>query len=364
MTRRQFVTSAAAAGLAVPVLGRADSTPAPRSAGAAAPPLEPTLARLLGLAARAPSSHNVQPWTVRVSSSRALAVAADPERRLAQVDPGDRELILSVGCFLENLAQAAGAEGLEAEVSPGEAAGGGGVLALVRLVPAPARPGGPERLQRRRTLRSGYLPRPLTPADAALLLHAAGPGTAFFPRGSPGARTIADATLEAMRQQTWRDPAQRELSGWIRFRDEDVARHADGLTVASMEASGLAGFVMRHFLDEASVMGRSFREKGIELCQRQVTEGGGFLAVTSGGVDVPALLEAGRRFERVALLVRERAIAAHPMSQALEEAPWRDRLAAALGLSRPIQFLVRVGYVDRYPEPVSPRRALASFVTA
>lgn len=58
----------------------------------------------------------------------------------------------------------------------------------------------------------------------------------------------------------------------------------------------------------------------------------------------------------------ERTIAAHPMSQALEEAPWRDGLAAALGLPRPIQFLVRVGYVDRYPEPVSPRRALASFV--
>jgi len=51
------------------------------------------------------------------------------------------------------------------------------------------------------------------------------------------------------------------------------------------------------------------------------------------------------------------------MSQPLEEAPWHDDLAATLGLHHPIQFLVRVGYVDRYPEPASPRRALASFVT-
>jgi hypothetical protein len=66
----------------------------------------------------------------------------------------------------------------------------------------------------------------------------------------------------------------------------------------------------------------------------------------------------------VALLLRERSIAAQPMSQALEEGPWHDDLAATLGLPHPIQFLVRVGYVDRYPEPVSPRRSLASFVTS
>jgi hypothetical protein len=363
MTRRQFVTSTAAAALAVPALGLARPSPATRPAEEGGPPLDPTLARLLGVAALAPSSHNVQPWAVRVSGPRDLAVAIPPERRLPEVDPAGRELVLSVGCFLENLAQAAGAEGLEAEIDTGEARDGERMLAHVRLVPAPVRPGTPERFRRRRTLRSGHLPRPLEAPDAALLLEAAGPGAELFPRGSPGAKAIAEATVEAMRQQSWRDPAQAELSRWIRFREEDVARHGDGLTVASMEAGGLAGFVMRHFFDEGSVMGRSFREKGVDLCARQAVEGAGFVAVTSAGADAAALLDAGRRFERLALLVRERAIAAHPMSQALEETPWRDGLAAALGLSHPIQFLVRVGYVDRHPEPVSPRRALASFVT-
>jgi hypothetical protein len=78
---------------------------------------------------------------------------------------------------------------------------------------------------------------------------------------------------------------------------------------------------------------------------------------------VPALLGAGRRFERMALSLRERSIAAQPMSQALEEAPWRDTLAGELGLPGAVQFVVRVGYVDHYPEPVSPRRPLAAFVT-
>lgn len=359
MTRRQLLTTATAAALTLPLPGGAGEEAAPRRAAADALPLDPALARLLGLAALAPSSHNVQPWSVQVSGPRELAVSPHPERRLPEVDPGGRELLLSIGAFLENLAQAAAVEGLEAEIAPGD-----GVLARVRLVPAQGRSGDPTRLRRRRTLRSGHLPRPLAASDEAMLLEAGGPGAAFLPRGSPGARAIAEATVEAMRQQTWRDPAQRELSRWIRFRDEDVVRRGDGLTVASMEAGGLAGFAMRHFFDEGSVMGRTFREQGLGRCQRQVTEGAGFLVVTSTDAAAPALLDAGRRFERMALLVRERAIAAHPMSQALEEAPWRDALATALGLSRPIQFLVRVGYVDRYPEPVSPRRALASFVTA
>lgn len=363
MSRRELVIAAAAT-LAVPGPGRAAPRPTAPPTTAAAPTVNPVLARILGLAALAPSSHNVQPWTVHVGGPRELSVAIASERRLPAVDPAGRELVLSLGCFLENLSQAASAEALNAEISPFEADPTDGVLARVRLVPAPVRSGGPDRIRRRRTLRSGHLPRSLAANDVALLVESAGPGATFFAQGSPQARAIADATVEAMRQQTWRDPAQRELGRWIRFREEEAASRGDGLTVASMEAGGVAGFVMRHFFDEASVMGRSFREQGIALCARQVAEGAGFLALTSDGARVPALLDAGRRFERMALLLRERTIAAHPMSQALEEAPWRDALAAALGLPRPIQFLVRVGYVDGYPEPVSPRRALASFVNA
>lgn len=363
MTRREFVTTSAAAALAVPVLGCRGVPAVPRASPAAVPGLDDTLARLLGLAALAPSSHNVQPWALQVTGPRALSIAIAPERRLPEVDPEGRELVLSIGCFLENLAQGAAVEGLEAEVSPRPGGPGDGALADVRLVPAPARPGGPERIRRRRTLRSGHLARPLAGGDVALLLEAAGPGAAFFPHGTREALAVAEATVAAMRQQTWRDPAQRELARWIRFREEEAALRADGLTVASMEAGGLAGFVMRNFFDAESVMGRSFREKGIDLCARQASEGAGFLALSSTDGSARALLDAGRRLERMALLLRERSIAAHPMSQALEEAPWRDDLAATLGIPHPIQFLVRVGYVDRYPEPVSPRRALGRFVT-
>lgn len=279
---------------------------------------------------------------MRAIGPRELVIALDPERRLPEIDPDGREMVLSVGCFLENLTHAAAAVSLEAEIAPIAPDAGDTGIARVRLVPGPVRTGGPERIRRRRTLRTGHLPRPLAPLDVAAVLEAAGPGAAWFTRGSREAGAIAEATVEAMRRQTWRDPAQRELSRWIRFHDEEAARRGDGLTVASMEAGGLAGLIMRRFFDEGSVMRRSFRE-GIDLCARQAAEGAGFLVLTSAGAGNPALLDAGRRFERMALLLRERSIAAHPMSQALEEAPWRDDLSVTIGVSGPIQFLVRVG---------------------
>jgi hypothetical protein len=43
-------------------------------------------------------------------------ICADPDRRLPAVDPTNREMILSIGAFAENLTLAAGAFGLRAEM--------------------------------------------------------------------------------------------------------------------------------------------------------------------------------------------------------------------------------------------------------
>ena len=74
------------------------------------------------------------------------------------------------------------------------------------------------------------------------------------------------------------------------------------------------------------------------------------------------LLETGRRFERTALLARERNIALHPMTQVLEEEKGRREIAANHGTDVVPQFVLRAGYLDPFPKPVSLRRPVASFV--
>jgi hypothetical protein len=50
----------------------------------------------------APSSHNTQPWRF-VSGDRELLICADRTRGLPNIDPFDRELIISCGAALFNL---------------------------------------------------------------------------------------------------------------------------------------------------------------------------------------------------------------------------------------------------------------------
>jgi len=71
---------------------------------------------VLYYASLAPSGHNSQPWYVRVLSQKEWIIGAGPDRRLPAVDPGNREVMLSIGAFAENLSTAAGTFGLKAEM--------------------------------------------------------------------------------------------------------------------------------------------------------------------------------------------------------------------------------------------------------
>jgi hypothetical protein len=369
MTRRDLLqgVGAGAAALALPACARGA-----QSRGAIAPEEDALLRalgaernRILSLAARAPSSHNAQPWEVRVASPDRWIVGADPARRLPIVDAQDRELVLSIGTFLEYLVVGAAEAGWDAGLT---VTGGERVADALVEVQLHRAPGGPRsgevaaQIDRRRTLRKHYLDTALQPADLEALLQALGPRARWFPRGSPEGDRLAEWASASFAQQTWNDAAQRELSRWIRLGGGRCAE-ADGLTPDTMEVGGLSGFYVRHFMGQGSVMGKAFRQSGIDLTKEQALQGAGWLALDSPDEGVPALLEAGRRFARMALRLRERRLAAHPMSQMLEEEPWRSTIGRDLRLEGPAQLVMRVGYVRRYGDPVSCRRAVGAFTT-
>ncbi len=105
------------------------------------------------------------------------------------------------------------------------------------------------------------------------------------------------------------------------------------------------------------------RDAGIDAVRAQAREGAGWLVLDAPDESTPSLLDVGRAFARRVLVLRERRLAAHPMSQVLEEAPWRDAISRMLGLAGQAQLVLRVGYVGRYPEPVSLRRPVSTFAS-
>ena len=153
-----------------------------------------------------------------------------------------------------------------------------------------------------------------------------------------------------------------ELAFWIRLKDNEAKKFRDGLTVDGMEIAGLAGWYVRHFMDNKDVMTKTFSDKGIEKTKEQVKEGAGWLVITSDGNTVKDLIETGRRFQRMALTAREKMIAIHPMTQALEEKQGQKNIKENHEASMIPQFMLRVGYLDKYPDPVSLRRPVEWFV--
>jgi hypothetical protein len=334
------------------------------AAGASRTALQPELLDILYHASLAPSGHNAQPWAVRTPEPGILLIGTEHSRWLPAVDPKNRELLLSLGAFLENLIAAAGQHGYHAEYRVVAHSPTDRDVVEVRLTHAARVPFALEKIRQRRTVRRNHLPRELSAEDLRALAQPFGDRLAVFQRGSSGARYLEEGTIEANRLQASRDDAQKELSHWIRWSDVDGRRYRNGLTPESMEITGLSGWFVRHFMNRSSVMKKSFREQSVDAVREQVRSYGGWLVVSSADSSIPSLIATGRAFERMLLGVRERMIAIHPMTQMLEEAPIRDQVARELRVSGDLQFILRAGYLKRYPDPVSLRMPVPWFVSA
>ncbi len=325
--------------------------------------LDNTAMTILYHASLAPSGHNTQPWRVRIESPDSWIIEADVARRLPCVDPQNRELLLSLGTFVENLSLAAGANGVGTEIQ---------VLArdrherdVVRVALHPHKPTNYPlfRIKHRRTVKHGHLPKEITAADLNALSDQAGGHLFYFPRGSNHAMCIRDAAVENYRFQARRDEAQLELVRWLRLNQRAAQQYRDGLSTEGMEILGFKGWFVRQFVQPEDFLQESYRQQGVDLIAELAQQGGGWLVITSPGQTVADLINTGRRFERMALLAREHGIGIHPMTQMLEEKNGLEQIAGSHGCNVCPQFVLRVGYLEKYPQPVSLRRPVAWFVT-
>ena len=325
--------------------------------------LKPDEREILFLASLAPSGHNTQPWFVRYLEPYHWIIGNDRTKWLPAVDPHQRETMLSIGAFLQNLEYAAGSFGyicdwnLLATTNQDER-----VMEVKLSKKADPNNFDIKKITNRRTVRSNFLSDLLKQEDIKYLVDAEPEFIYYLPNTSKESKFIDAQTIAANRLQSYRDPAQQELANWIRFSSQDADRYRDGLTTASMEINGFPGWVVRNSYDRDNVMTNDFRERGIDNIKKEVSESAGWILITSKDNSVEKLLETGRRMERLFLKVRERNIAIHPMTQILEESSTNIRLNQSIGICEHIQFILRTGYLKKYPEPVSLRRPIDGFI--
>lgn len=320
-------------------------------------PLKTDEYKILYLSSLAPSGHNTQPWYIKYVEPYHWIICNDNTKWLPAVDPFQRETILSIGAFTQTMEYAANSLGYTCEFS---------LLALtpqdaevmdVKLKKQTGTASFDEKkIKLRRTVRTGYQNEILKPNDVSYLLKDANEYIYYLPNNSKQHLWLNEQTIEANRKQSWREDAQKELAEWMRFSSKDAKKHQDGLTTASMEIDGVAGWVLRNYYDERNVLSQKFREHGLNKVIQQVSSSAGWVIITSNDASVENLLDAGRRMQRLFLKIRERGIAIHPMTQILEGKPFNEQINSTLGFTDPVQFILRSGYVKNYPQPVSLRR--------
>ena len=318
---------------------------------------------LLYLASLAPSGHNTQPWFIKYLEPLHWLVCNDKNKWLPAVDPSQRETLLSIGAFIQNLAYAADALGYRYEFTLLASTNQDEKVMEIKLIKMGQRyQFNTQNIKKRRTLRSNLLSDKLKKEDIKLLVDNEPDFTQFISNGTKEYQYLNEQTIEANKLQSYRNTAQEELANWIRFSSSDAEKYRDGLTTATMEIEGISGWVVRNFYGKSNVMGKGFRDQAIDQVEKQVASSAGWFLITSKDTSVTSLIETGMRMQRLFLKVRDRNIAIHPMTQILEEPSIHQNLNSSIGIDHHVQFILRTGYVKNYPEPVSLRRPIDSLI--
>jgi hypothetical protein len=308
---------------------------------------------LIGLAARAPSLHNTQPWRFKISQD-ALELYADTKRQL-RVDPDGREMLISCGAALYGLRLAIRSLGRmpEVELLPDTAAAAGRrPLAQVRLGPA-APVTAAERqmlkaLPHRHSHRGSFEPGPL---PAELL-----PRLQYDARAEGATLTVVDSEhayqklvviVTASNQGQDHDPVSRaETRLWSR----DFGSQArDGVPAHAFPAAPR-------------------REAG-RLPQRDFDLGRGLGLLTAGGPAAPVTavlvtpgddekdwLHAGQALNRLLLRAATQWVFADLNTQPLEDVATRTQIKDGLALPGSPQMLLALG-ICRTTHPTGRRPA-------
>jgi len=309
-----------------------------------------TFERVLARAARAPSSHNTQPWLFRFGDDW-IELLADRTRALPVNDPDDRELTISCGCALMTLRVAVAAEHLGCDLTLLPDPDDEDVLAHIRLT------GPPEHdlarlapaIDTRQTYRATFEDRPVAREDLLELVDAATTEGAWLVALTDEADRAEAASLVAEGNAAlWHDPSwRRELAQWMHPR-----RRGDGITLPWL-ALPAARLVVRSF-----DMGG-----GVAAHDSQLAEGSPLLAVLGSHGDTPRhWLLAGQALQRLLLRGVGLGLQASYLNQAIQVANLRPRLQALAGQDGPPQILLRMGYCNDRLTP-SPRRPLAEMVS-
>ncbi len=271
---------------------------------------------------QAPSTHNTQPWRLRIRGG-ALEVAYDEHRRLGAIDPLGRQMVMSCGCALYNARVAIRAAGFVDETQLFPDPKRPELLAITRpaLLRAPA---DLDRallaaIPRRHTYRRPFRPLPVPASLADLLAQVARAERTRLYRLSPPQKLQMGELVAELRLRRHADPAYRA----------EVRR---ARPCARKEYAG------------------AYEPDRINAAP--------LIAVMSTEADEPIdWLDCGQALEAVLLRATSLGLATSYLNQVLEVQDLAEAVDRMVAPDLNAQMILRIGWPERDGQPAS-RRAL------
>jgi hypothetical protein len=304
----------------------------------------------------APSTHNTQPWKF-VLVPGGIEVYADYSRRMPVVDPGNRELLMSLGAAVFTLRVAAMRFAMECRVTYSAGGDSERPLAFAAIGPRGSQADIDEGIDslfgpilRRHTNRRPFL---YSRVPETILRNIRGlevPGEASLSVSTDGALNskVSELVAAADRMQL-ADPSFRsELAEWIR---PNWTQKGDGITGSALGmnsvTAALAPWAVR--VVDAGVL-RAVRDRN--LC----AEAPG-LVVIQAEDSVPHYLACGELLQHLLLVLTREGVHHSYFNMPVQVPDLRVRLRAVCGLKAWPQILLRIGFSLVEPSK-TPRRAV------
>jgi hypothetical protein len=347
------------------------------------PSIRNTPLALVAAGVIAANPHDTQPWLFAIGADT-IEIYADTSRNLGAMDAYVREMHLGLGCAIENMLTAAGANGYAAQLEtiPGSlldlSERSRPVLAarlrLTRLAQGAVDPRAAA-IPLRHTNRYAYDPaRALPPdwRDFARGLGAAGEVKLFLFEAGSAQRRLFDAAVVEATQAIIADKTMiADSDRWFRDSSREIDLHRDGPT---LDAAGLSTFTLifaRLFSVSAETSHQAWLDQTRDT-QLPTAPVAGLIAVRDR-VDRPGAIAAGRAWQRLHLDATLRGMALQPLNQPIEMidrerqtgagSAWARRIAALTGEDWQATFSFRAGFSSTTATP-SPRRRLRDVMTS
>jgi hypothetical protein len=297
---------------------------------------------LVSAAVIAANPHNSQAWVFRTTPS-SIDVFADRKRSTGALDPFDREMFVGLGCALENLLQAAPANGLRARVTLLPTPGQPVHAARVELSQGPRRRAAlyhaiPDRHTDRSAYKNKAVPASVLAQMAAL---AGGLGDArvyWFSSDADRAR-IGSLMVDAARAITRDRQQSTDSFRWFRSSWDDIQKHKDGLTLDTQGLSAMTTAIAKLLPGSDRKSGDKFWVDQTRKTHTKTAAAYGIVAVPDS-TDNAQRITGGRLLERIHLWTAANGLSLQHMNQITERADRERQLGSRPQFGDAAQALV------------------------